>query len=114
MARHASPAKRQEWEERFGRFERSGLSIREFCAAEDVPPGTFWYWRRIVGAPERHRSRPSKQARAAFTPVEVVAREPASSVVIRLPSGASIELPADRRDLLQAALAALTAESPTC
>lgn len=71
MARHASAAKRQEWEER-------------------------------------------KEARAAFTPVEVVAREPAAGIVIRLPRGALVELPADRPELLQAALSALTAESPAC
>jgi transposase-like protein len=114
MARHASAAKRQEWEARFLRFERSGLSIREFCAAEDVPPGTFWYWRRSLRGAAGRRPRASKQARAAFTPVEIIAREPAAGIVIRLPRGALVELPADRPELLQAALSALTAESPAC
>ena len=36
MARIASPAKWQEWEDRFARFERQGLPIRQFCEAEGV------------------------------------------------------------------------------
>lgn len=51
-------------------------------------------------------------ARAAFTPVEVIAREPAEGIVIRLPRGALVDLPADRPELLQAALSALAGESP--
>ena len=43
MARLASAAKWQEWEERLARFERSGLPIRQFCEAEGVNPGTFCY-----------------------------------------------------------------------
>ena len=41
MARLASAAKWQEWEERLARFERAGLPIWQFCEAEGVNPGTF-------------------------------------------------------------------------
>ena len=58
MARIASPAKWQEWEDRFARFERLGLPIRQFCEAEGVKPGTFWYWRRnLSGNATQRRGR---------------------------------------------------------
>lgn len=120
MARLASAAKWQEWEERLARFERSGLPIRQFCEAEGVNPGTFWYWRRNLTGSATPRPSMRPQSCAAFAPVDVVTQsavvtQPAPScVVVRLPRGASIELPGDRPDLLQAALTTLTAETSEC
>lgn len=114
MVRLASPAKWQEWADRMERFERSGRSIRDFCAAEAVSPGTFWYWRRNLRKGGRPRIRPAPLGRPGFTPVEIVPRVAGNSVVIRLPGGASVELPADRPELLQAALEILTAEPSAC
>ena len=114
MARIASPAKWQEWEDRFARFERKGLPIRQFCEAEGVRPGTFWYWRRNLAGNAISRPNQPTRREAAFTPVDVIDPPPAARVVIRLPHGASVELPGDRPDLLKTALAALTAEAPAC
>ena len=114
MARLASAAKWHEWEERLERFERAGLPIRQFCEAEGVNPGTFWYWRRNLAGGATPRPRVPAQPVAAFTPVDVIAQPPARCVVIRLPRGASIELPCDRPDLLEAAIAVLTAEVASC
>ena len=111
MARLASAAKWQEWEERLARFERSGLPIRHFCEAEGVNPGTFWYWRRNLTGSATPRQSMRPQSYAAFAPVDVVTQPAPSCVVVRLPRGASIELPGDRPDLLQAALTTLTAET---
>ena len=114
MARLASAAKWQEWEERLARFERSGLPIRQFCEAEGVNPGTFWYWRRNLTGSATPRPSMRPQSYAAFSPVDVVTQPAPSCVVVRLPRGASIELPGDRPDLLKAALIALTAETSEC
>ena len=114
MARRASPAKWQEWEDRFARFERQGLPIRQFCEAEGVKPGTFWYWRRNLAGNATPRPKLAAKPETAFTPVDVIDPPPAACVVIRLPHGASVELPGDRPDLLKTALAALTAEAPAC
>ena len=114
MARLASAAKWQEWEERLARFERAGLPIWQFCEAEGVNPGTFWYWRRkLMGSATPRRSSQS-QSSAAFAPVDVVTQPATGCVVVRLPRGASIELPGDRPDLLKEALIALTAETSEC
>ena len=114
MARLASAAKWQEWEERLSRFERSGLSIRRFCEAEGVNPGTFWYWRRNLSGDATPRPRKTAWPGAAFAPVDVITQPPARCVVIRLPRGASIELPGDRLDLLERAISVLTAEAAAC
>ena len=114
MGRFASAAKWQEWEQRLRRFERAGLPIRQFCEAEGVNPGTFWYWRRNLAGSATPRPSVPAQPVAAFAPVDVIAQPPARSIVIRLPRGASIELPGDRPDLLEAALAVLTAEVASC
>jgi hypothetical protein len=89
MARIASPAKWQEWEDRFARFERLGLPIRQFCEAEGVMPGTFWYWRRNLAGNATPRLRLAAKPETDFTPVDVI--EPAACVVIRVPHGASVE-----------------------
>lgn len=40
-----------EWREVFRRFERSGLSIADFCRRESVSPSSFHRW-RSKAAPE--------------------------------------------------------------
>lgn len=114
MVPQASPVKWREWEARIARFERAGRSIREFCAAEKVSTGTFWYWRRRLRGKARPRSGEARRVRARFTPVEVMPRATAASVLIRLPTGASVELPADRPELLRAAIEVLVLEPSTC
>lgn len=36
----------QEWRAIVSRFERSGRTRKQFCAAEDLAPSTFSLWRR--------------------------------------------------------------------
>ena len=69
MARLASAAKWQEWEERLARFERAGLPIWQFCEAEGVNPGTFWYWRRNLMGSAMRRT-PKAGQFLAFNKVE--------------------------------------------
>ena len=49
MASVESKRKRQAWEERFGRYRTSGLTVANFCAQERVSVNTFYYWARRVG-----------------------------------------------------------------
>jgi hypothetical protein len=99
MARLASAAKWREWEERLARFERSVLPMRQFCEAERVNPGTVWYWRRNLMGSATPRPSTQLKSSAAFAPVDVVTQPATGCVVVRLPRGASIELPGDRPDL---------------
>ena len=49
MASVESKRKRQAWEDRFGRYRTSGLTVARFCAQERVSVNTFYYWARRVG-----------------------------------------------------------------
>jgi len=100
------------WRERFRAFQRSGLSVREFCRGEAIREHVFFYWQRELAkrdrlrhaaspVPRRSRSRanrrrrrvntesssrtqPSRQA-AAFVPMQVISEPlPTSCFEVRL------------------------------
>lgn len=107
MARQADQRKFIEWRSRLARHEKSGLTVARFCEREDVAVATFHYCRRKclgeVATPEL--------TRAEFAPVEVVQ---GSSVTIRFPGGAVMEIPEPREDLLRVLVAALAGGSAPC
>jgi transposase len=91
------------WRDRLRRFERSGLTVREFCEQEGLVAHQFFWWRRELkrrraesakkrgttrrtGRTKRGRKRDSAAA-GTFVPVEVA---PPS------PSKAPIEIVVDR------------------
>jgi len=43
------------WRQRLRQFERSGLSVRQFCRAEGVEEYTFFWWRRELAKRDRMR-----------------------------------------------------------
>ena len=46
MGRLADPAVRLRWEERMGAFERSGLTVAQFCEQIGISTASFYVWRR--------------------------------------------------------------------
>ncbi len=101
MGRQANQSKAIEWQKRLRRFEACNLTVARFCARERVTEPTFWYWRRkfvdTIAALE-----PSPPA---FTPVDVIGGR---SVPLRFPSGAVLEIPEDRPDLMRVAIETLS------
>jgi hypothetical protein len=107
MARQRDRRKLAEWRQRLQRFEKSGLTVAGFCARERVSVPTFWYWRRKQnGAASVSRATP-----AVFSPVEVVGGR---SVSLRLPSGAVLDIPEDRPDLVRVVIEAATGAAQPC
>jgi hypothetical protein len=116
MARSSDPKKVALWQGRFRRFVDSGLSVARFCDAEHVSQSSFYYWLRKLGPLGRGRAmgvedraagcedrRAITENRNVFRPVAVV---PATcGVVIRLPSGARIEVDASQLDTIRAVVA---------
>jgi hypothetical protein len=116
MARSSDPKKVASWQGRFRRFVNSGLPVARFCAAEHVSESSFYYWQKKLGPLGRGRARVAKdhadgcegrraitEDRNVFRPVTVV---PATcGVVIRLPSGARIEVDASQLDTIRAVVA---------
>ena len=43
-------SKAQLWAARLDRFQRSGLSLAQFCRTEGFPTAAFYYWRKKVSA----------------------------------------------------------------
>jgi hypothetical protein len=40
--------KEQFWRQTLQRFERSGLSAAQFCRRQQLPPHSFWAWKRTL------------------------------------------------------------------
>ncbi len=113
MARGCDVAKARLWRERFERFEDGGMTIAEFCGAEGVSTASFYAWRRKLAmrhqtkphrTPQRKKKRQKKRpkeklaGRGAFEPLTIAA----AAVVIRLPDGILIEVPAHSEHALRA------------
>lgn len=111
---------RREWrdrsKERFWRqavqaWQRSGLTVRDFCARRELAEHNFHAWRRTLAERDQEQAtRP--QPEATFVPVEVVSE--AAALEIALPGGAVVRVrPGCDPALLQQVLATLR-EGPTC
>ncbi|MCY3016708.1 MAG: hypothetical protein NT171_18695 [Planctomycetota bacterium] len=113
MGRQSDPRKAAAWERRIARFSDSGLTVARFCVREGVSVATFHYWQRKLGevsATEAAWSTPALPV-ARFDPVEVMSRQ---AVTIRFASGAVMEIPEDREDLVKAVVLALASEAQPC
>lgn len=109
MGRRANPEVARRWRERMARQAKGGLSVAEFCEAEDVTTASFYRWRRRLS--ERKES-PSVGAK--FVAVQLA---PATAgVQIELPGGAVVSLPPEASaELVTAAIrAAHAGEAERC
>lgn len=117
MSRVASPEKRAEWRRRLERFERSSLTVLEFCDREAVSMASYYYWRRQLqassqtSAVELATSRPSLGD--LFVPLQVTS-SPARSldpsadrIEVLLPNGVQLSLPTHDFQWVRAALTTL-------
>lgn len=87
------------WQGRVRRFRRSGQTVREFCAAEEVSTASFYQWRRRLA--QRRPPRADVAGRAsAFQAVRV--RAVVSAISVHLPGGARIDVPVEQLDALRA------------
>jgi hypothetical protein len=119
------------WRRRLRQWQRSGLTIRDYCAAQGLSEASFYAWRRAiqermrpVARASRDGARPIGRGNAAgvrpgpsnglptFVPVRIVASAPALEVVGR--AGCVIRVPVgfDAATLRQ--LLAVLAEVPPC
>jgi len=107
MGRPANQAKALEWQERLSRFEESDLTVSRFCSRERVSVPTFWYWRRKCA----DNGVPLESSTSVFAPVDIIGNR---SVPLRFPTGAVLEIPEDRPDLVRLAIEALLGVSQPC
>ena len=115
MGRGVDRKKLAEGQRRLARYERTRLTVAEFCKQERVSVSLLKYWRRQVEAAALRRptSMKPRSPAAVFEPVEVIPRR---WIMVRFPGGATLEIPDDRIDLVRLAIdrMASQAESVSC
>ena len=109
MARPADPRKSAAWQRRLQRFTASGTTVSKFCDRAGVSVAAFHYWRRRLGPLQPERV--SRRTTSVFQPLDLLSQR---AVVIRFAAGGVMEIPGDRPDLIQAAIAAMSAEPQPC
>ena len=107
MARGFDAAKARLWRGRFLRFDDGGRTVAEFCLSEGTSTASFYAWRRKLARPhpttqdrspqKKKRPREKPAGRGVFEPVTIAA----AAVVIRLPGGTLIEVPAHSEHALR-------------
>jgi hypothetical protein len=99
------PAKERRWRRMVRRWEKSGLSVREFCDWQALSEASFYAWRRELAV--RDREAPSRRENPVndltsnfpqFLPVQVVAESALDSGVgrcleVQLPTGVRLQVP---------------------
>jgi hypothetical protein len=89
--RRRRPQRERFWREAVTAWEKSGQSVRAFCAGRGLSEPSFYAWRRTLG--KRVRPQPSAQSGPTLVPLRVVSDAvlevvlPAG-VVVRVPAGA--------------------------
>ena len=109
MARPADPRKSAAWQRRLQRFTASRTTVSKFCDRAGVSVAAFHYWRRRLGPQQPERV--SRRTISVFQQVDLLSQR---AVVIRFAAGGVMEIPGDRPDLIQAAIAAMSAEPQPC
>jgi transposase-like protein len=80
--------KEQQWRRWIRQWQRSGLSVRAFCARHDLSQPSFYAWRREI--------QQRNAAAGTFVPVQFVSDdEPVSSSIFEvvLPGGPTLRVP---------------------
>lgn len=103
MTSRNSPQTADAWNERFGRFQATDMTVAQFCQSEGVSLAAYYYWRRkLRNSPKpsdpstRTISVPRRQP--AFLPVALAANSdariaaPSAAMTIEMPGGIRIRL----------------------
>jgi hypothetical protein len=103
------PRKERQWRAWIQQWQRSGLSVRAFCARQQLSEPSFYFWRRLL--------QQRQAAAAAFVPVQVVPDQelpPAGSLDLLLAGGRRVRVTSgfDAATLRQ--LLAVLEEAPPC
>ncbi|MFN5321613.1 MAG: IS66 family insertion sequence element accessory protein TnpA [Planctomycetota bacterium] len=109
MSAETKVGKVAEWKRRLRRYERTELTVAEFCQREGISVSSLYQWMRtLAGMPQGNASElkanrlPKRlpcEASASFRAIEVSPALNSGSATIRLPGGVVIELPDDSATL---------------
>jgi transposase-like protein len=94
--RRRDPKREQFWRETVAAFQKSGLSVRAFCNARDLPEASFYGWRRTLRERNRQRPTPAIARQPTLVPLRVVPDAvvevvlPTTGLIVRVPIGAEV------------------------
>ena len=93
------------WRRRMGRFGRSGMTVLLFCEEEGVSTASFYRWRKRLG--DRQAATPTNgvEETPVFQAVRVTGAE--TPILIQLPGGVRLEVPAENLDAVGALISEL-------
>src|ERR1700758_1444157 len=89
--RRPDPTTHRLWQQRLGRFRKSGLAVADFCEREGISTASFYTWRRRLQAD----AAPNTADEPRLVPVRLVAPPPSAPVELLLPSGMVLRLSPD-------------------
>ena len=106
MVRKQRETREMVWRERLARFERSGLSVREFCLKEGCSDPAFYQWRKRLQKRRPRQTTRSQTDKAVvdsepFVPVTI---SPSAFTEVEFPNGVRIRVPATDAEALRVAL----------
>lgn len=99
MARLRSTETAALWRQRLRRFERSGLTVTNFCEQEGCSVPSFYAWRKKLAKTGTGKGRHERQPAGPFRPITLSAAVPVS---IQLAGGTRIEVAAADVKLVRA------------
>ena len=93
MPRSTDPTRRELWQARMERYRRSDLTVVDFCRREHVSTPSFYQWKKKLGNNAPVLGQPLRPTKPKFVPVVVTHPLPQAMPTLRLPGGASVDLP---------------------
>lgn len=106
--RRRDPQREQFWREAVAEWEKSGESIRAFCAGRGLQEPSFYAWRRTLRERPQQRAPARPQASGpTLVPLRVIA-DPVLEVV--LPAGVVVRVPVGAEAVGAATVAQLVAQ----
>jgi transposase len=114
--------KERAWRRHIAGWQRSGMSIRDYCAAEGLAEHNFHAWRKTLAERDRREAPRAKRSQSstaipAFVPIHVVNDEatssPGGAVEVLLANGRVLRIRADFDPQVVRQLLALL-EEPAC
>ena len=84
------PALERRWRDLIARWERSDLTVRDFCFDHRISEPSFYAWRRELAA----RDREARQATPPLPTLVPVRVAPPTVIEVVLPTGVVVRVPA--------------------
>jgi transposase-like protein len=107
--RHSrDPKLERRWRDLVARWERSDLTVRDFCSDHQISEPSFYAWRRELAARDRVGT-PATATLPTFVPVRVA---PPVGVEVVLPTGVVVRVPAGADPAAVARLVAALGATP--